>query len=97
LDKQAADFLPFEIRGASPRGIRWYASLHGETWRWIPRLAAQGYGAIINLSSVTALIPAAFEPTYLASKAYVLAFSESLAAQLEPHAARVQAVLSGMT
>jgi short-subunit dehydrogenase len=62
-----------------------------------PRLAAQGHGAIINLSSVTALIPAAFEPTYLASKAYVLAFSESLAAQLEPHGVRVQAVLPGMT
>jgi len=62
-----------------------------------PRLAAQGHGAIINLSSVTALIPAAFEPTYLASKAYVLAFSESLAAQLEPHGVRIQAVLPGMT
>lgn len=62
-----------------------------------PRLAARGHGAIINLSSVTALIPAAFEPTYLASKAYVLAFSESLAAQLEPCGVRVQAVLPGMT
>jgi uncharacterized protein len=62
-----------------------------------PKLAARGNGAIINLSSVTALMPAAFEPTYLASKAYVLAFSESLAAQLEPHGVRVQAVLPGMT
>ena len=62
-----------------------------------PRLAAQGHGAIINLSSVTALMPAAFEPTYLASKAYVLAFSEALAAQLEPRGVRVQAVLPGMT
>jgi short-subunit dehydrogenase len=62
-----------------------------------PRLAAQGHGAVINLSSVTALIPATFEPTYLASKAYVLAFSESLAAQLAPHGVRVQAVLPGMT
>ena len=44
------------------------------------RMAAKGHGAIINISSVTALIPAVFEPTYLASKAYVLAFSESLAA-----------------
>ncbi|MBO1908490.1 SDR family oxidoreductase [Microvirga sp. 3-52] len=62
-----------------------------------PRLAAREHGAITNLSSVTALIPAAFEPTYLAAKAYVLAFSESQAAQLEPHGVRVQTVLPGMT
>lgn len=61
------------------------------------RMATRRHGAIISLSSVTALIPAAFEPAYLASKAYVLAFSEALAAQLEPHGVRVQAVLLGMT
>ena len=37
-----------------------------------PRLAVNGSGAIINIGSVTALIPDGFTATYPASKAYVL-------------------------
>jgi short-subunit dehydrogenase len=62
-----------------------------------PRLAAKGYGAIINISSVTALIPDGFTATYPASKAYVLAFSEALQVELGPKAVRIQAVLPGAT
>jgi len=62
-----------------------------------PRLAANGSGAIINMSSVTALMPEAFSAVYPATKAYVLAFSEALQAELGPRGVRVQAVLPGIT
>ncbi|ATE64558.1 SDR family NAD(P)-dependent oxidoreductase [Rhizorhabdus dicambivorans] len=62
-----------------------------------PRLAANGTGAIVNLTSVTALMPAHFTSVYPATKAFVLAFSEALAAELGPKGVRVQAVLPGIT
>lgn len=62
-----------------------------------PRLAARGNGAIVNISSVTALIPDGFTATYPASKAYVLAFSEALQVELGAKGVRVQAVLPGAT
>ena len=58
---------------------------------------AKGAGTIINIGSVTALLPERFEPTYLASKAYVLALTQALAAQLKDKSVRVQAVLPGAT
>lgn len=62
-----------------------------------PRLAARGAGTIVNLSSVTALMPTQFTAVYPASKAFVLAFSEALQAELGPLGVRVQAVLPGIT
>ncbi|MDO9337148.1 MAG: SDR family oxidoreductase [Caulobacter sp.] len=58
---------------------------------------SRGHGTIINIGSVTALLPERFEPTYLASKAYVLALTQALAAQLKDRGVRVQAVLPGAT
>jgi short-subunit dehydrogenase len=54
-------------------------------------------GTIVNVSSVTALMPESFDPVYSASKAYVLALSQAMARELEPHGIRVQAVLPGIT
>ena len=62
-----------------------------------PRLAERGSGAIVNMTSVTALMPAAFTAVYPATKAFVLAFSEALQAELGPKGVRVQAVLPGIT
>ena len=62
-----------------------------------PRFAARGSGAIINITSITALMPAGFTAAYPASKAYVLAFTEALQAELGPKGVRVQAVLPGIT
>jgi short-subunit dehydrogenase len=60
-------------------------------------LPPQGRGTIINITSVTALIPAAFTAVYPATKAFVLAFTEALQAQLSPKGVRVQGVLPGAT
>lgn len=62
-----------------------------------PRLAAKGGGTIINLTSVTALMPEAFTAVYPATKAFVLAFTEALQVELGTKGVRVQAVLPGIT
>lgn len=62
-----------------------------------PRLAAQGSGTIVNITSITALMPDGFTAVYPASKAYVLAFTEALQAELGAKGVRVQAVLPGIT
>ncbi|PTQ12097.1 SDR family oxidoreductase [Sphingomonas oleivorans] len=62
-----------------------------------PRLAAQGQGMIVNITSVTALMPDGFTPVYPATKAFVLAFTEALQAELGPRGVTVQAVLPGIT
>ncbi len=58
---------------------------------------ARGSGAIINMTSVTALMPAAFTAVYPATKFFVLAFSEAPQGELGPKGVRVQAVLPGIT
>lgn len=62
-----------------------------------PRLAAKGTGAIVNITSVTALMPDGFTAVYPASKAYVLAFTEALQVELGAKGVRVQAVVPGIT
>ena len=62
-----------------------------------PRLAAKGEGTIVNIGSITSLMPDGFTAAYPASKAYVLAFSEALHAELGPKGVRIQAVLPGVT
>lgn len=62
-----------------------------------PRLAAMGAGAIVNITSVTALMPDGFTAVYPASKAYVLAFTEALQVELGTKGVRIQAVLPGIT
>lgn len=63
-----------------------------------PRLARRGSGTIVNLASIVALMPGGgLGATYVASKSYMLLFSEALAAELAPRGVRVQAVLPGAT
>jgi len=62
-----------------------------------PRLAAKGAGAIVNITSVTALMPDGFTAVYPASKAYVLAFTEALQVELGTKGVRIQAVVPGIT
>jgi 3-oxoacyl-[acyl-carrier protein] reductase len=56
-----------------------------------------GGGCIINISSVSALLPAANGAHYCASKAGVIALTKSLALALAPHRIAVNAIGPGLT
>jgi hypothetical protein len=58
---------------------------------------ARGKGAIINIASVLALAPEAFDGVYSGTKAYLLNLSLSLSQQLAETGVQVQAVLPGAT
>jgi uncharacterized protein len=59
--------------------------------------AQRGRGTIVNIASVVALAPEIFNGTYSASKAFVLALTQSLAHELRETPVRIQAVLPGLT
>ncbi|MFG1262743.1 SDR family NAD(P)-dependent oxidoreductase [Xanthobacter aminoxidans] len=67
------------------------------TYAAAPAFVARGGGAIINISSIVALAPEVLNGVYGASKAYVLALTQSLQHELGAHGLRVQAVLPGAT
>ena len=63
----------------------------------VPGFVARGGGSIINISSIVAVSPEALNGVYGGSKAFVLAFSQSLQHELADKGVRVQAVLPGAT
>lgn len=63
----------------------------------VPGLVARGHGTVINIGSVTALMPETFNGTYSATKAFVLNFTQALHAEVGGRGVRVQAVLPGAT
>lgn len=67
------------------------------TYAVAPAFVARGTGTLINIASVVALAPTLLNGVYGASKAYVLAFSQSLHHELADKGVRVQAVLPGAT
>lgn len=58
---------------------------------------AKSGNALINLSSVTAWLPTPVQPTYVASKAFIKAFSENLWYQEKKRGIYVQALCPGPT
>src|SRR5258708_22607666 len=62
-----------------------------------PVFAARGHGAIINISSVAAIAPEMLNGVYGGTKAFVLAFSQSLHHEFADKGVRVQVVLPGAT
>ncbi len=62
-----------------------------------PAFVARGRGTIINIASIVALAPELLNGVYGGSKAFVLAFSQSLQHELADKGVRVQAVLPGAT
>jgi uncharacterized protein len=62
-----------------------------------PAFVARGAGTIINISSIVAVAPEVLNGVYGGSKAFVLAFSQSLQHELADKGVRVQAVLPGAT
>jgi D-xylose 1-dehydrogenase len=61
----------------------------------IPIMKRAGRGSIVNLSSISWLIPGTGLPVYIASKAGVVGLTRTLAHELGPHNIRVNAVLPG--
>src|SRR5262249_7121480 len=60
------------------------------------RLVERGTGAIINMSSAVAIGPEFLNGVYSASKAFVLAFSQSLKHELADKGVRIQVVVPGV-
>jgi len=67
------------------------------TYAVVPAFVARGKGTIINIASVVALAPEILNGVYGGTKAFVLAFSQSLRKELADKGVRVQAVLPGAT
>ncbi|MDR3397984.1 MAG: SDR family oxidoreductase [Pandoraea sp.] len=67
------------------------------TYAAVPGFVARGHGTIINISSIVAVAPELLNGVYGGSKAFVLAFSQSLHHELAGKGVRVQAVLPGAT
>ena len=67
------------------------------TYAIAPQFVARGKGTIVNIASIVAVAPELLNGVYGGSKAFVLAFSQSLNHELAAKGVRVQAVLPGAT
>lgn len=67
------------------------------TYAAVPGLVSRGGGTVINIASIVAIGPEILNGVYGASKAFVLAFTQSLDHELRDKNIRVQAVLPGAT
>ena len=67
------------------------------TYAAAPGFVERGAGTFINIASIAAIAPEVLNGVYGGSKAYVLAFSQSLQHELADKGVRVQAVLPGAT
>jgi short-subunit dehydrogenase len=62
-----------------------------------PGMVARNGGTIVNIASMVAITPEVLNGVYGGSKAFVLAFSQSLRHELKDKGIRIQAVLPGAT
>lgn len=67
------------------------------TYAVVPGFVARGAGAIINISSIVGIAPELLNGVYGGTKAFVLAFSQSLHHELADKGIQIQAVLPGAT
>jgi short-subunit dehydrogenase len=67
------------------------------TYAAAPAFVARGAGAIINIGSVVGVVPERLNGVYGATKAFVLALSQSLQHELADKGVRIQAVLPSAT
>jgi short-subunit dehydrogenase len=72
-------------------------SLTRLTYAIAPAFVARGTGTIVNIASIVAVAPEILNGVYGGTKAFVLAFSQSLHHELAAKGVRVQAVLPGAT
>ncbi len=61
----------------------------------VPHMKTNGYGKIINVSSLGAISPPSPHPHYHAAKAGVLGLTYDMAAELGPHNIYVNAIMPG--
>ncbi|HTQ58681.1 MAG TPA: SDR family NAD(P)-dependent oxidoreductase [Candidatus Solibacter sp.] len=61
----------------------------------VPSMKKAGTGSIINLSSISWIIPSTGLPVYIAAKAAIVGLTRTLAHELGPHNIRVNSVLPG--
>ncbi|KXU86892.1 AraC family transcriptional regulator [Caballeronia megalochromosomata] len=67
------------------------------TYAAVPGFVARGKGAVINIASIVSIAPEILNGVYGGTKAFVLAFSQSLHRELSGKGVQVQAVLPGAT
>jgi short-subunit dehydrogenase len=67
------------------------------TYAAAPAFVARGAGAIINIASIVGVLPETLNGVYGATKAYVIALTQSLEHELGGKGLRIQAVLPGAT
>ena len=65
------------------------------TLRFLPAMVARKGGGVINVASTAAFMPGPHMAVYYATKAYVLSFSEALAAELEGTGVTITALCPG--
>lgn len=61
-----------------------------------PGMARRGFGRIVNIASVAARVPSLGQPAYAASKAGLVAFTQSVAQEFGPSGVTANAVLPGL-
>ncbi|MBB6486910.1 SDR family NAD(P)-dependent oxidoreductase [Rhizobium lusitanum] len=67
------------------------------TYAAVPGFVARGHGTIVNIASIVAIAPELLNGVYGGTKAFVLAFSQSLKHELADKNIRIQVVLPGAT
>jgi NAD(P)-dependent dehydrogenase (short-subunit alcohol dehydrogenase family) len=63
----------------------------------IPLMQVGGKGAVVNVSSVNGIRPAAFQGVYSITKGALITMTQAFAKELAPHHIRVNALLPGFT
>jgi short-subunit dehydrogenase len=61
----------------------------------LPGLKARARGGILNVASLGGLVPGPYQAAYYASKAYVLSFTEAVAAECKGSGVRIAALAPG--
>ncbi|MCB2145303.1 MAG: SDR family oxidoreductase [Deltaproteobacteria bacterium] len=63
----------------------------------VPLMQVAGKGAVVNVSSVNGIRPAAFQGVYSITKGALITMTQAFAKELAPHHIRVNALLPGFT
>lgn len=65
------------------------------THKFLPGMRARGHGGFLNLASLAGFVPGPWQALYFASKAFVLSFSQAVAAECQGSGVRIMAAAPG--